>query len=95
MKKSVSAVRMGGHIAVIGVLTQGEGINPVSILQKTIKMHGIFVGSRQMFEDMNRLLCQHTYLKPVIDKTFAFEEAKDALRFMEAGAHFGKIVVKI
>lgn len=95
MKKSVASVKMGGHIAVIGVLTQGDGINPVSILQKTIKMQGIFVGSRQMFEDMNRLLCQHTYLKPVIDKTFEFSEAKDALKFMEAGAHFGKIVVKI
>ena len=95
MKKSVASVKMGGHIAVIGVLSQGEGINPVSILQKAIKMHGIFVGSRQMFEDMNRLLCQHNYLKPVIDKTFAFEEVKDALKYMESGSHFGKIVVKV
>ncbi len=93
MKKSVSCVKMGGHIAVIGVLTQGDGINPVSILQKSIRMHGIFVGSRQMFEDMNRMISQ-TKIKPVIDKTFGFSEVKDALKFMEAGAHFGKIVVK-
>ena len=94
MKKSVGCVKMGGHIAVIGVLSQGEGINPVSILQKSIKMHGIFVGSRQMFEDMNRLISANN-LKPVIDKTFAFEEVQDALKYMESGAHFGKIVVKI
>lgn len=94
MKKSVNSVKMGGHIAVIGVLTQGEGINPVTILQKSIKMHGIFVGSRQMFEDMNRLISANSF-KPVIDKTFAFEEVKDALKYMESGAHFGKIVVKI
>jgi NADPH:quinone reductase-like Zn-dependent oxidoreductase len=95
MQKSVNAVKMGGHIAVIGVLSgKGEGINPVSILQKSIKMHGIFVGSRQMFEDMNRLISQHS-LKPVIDKVFEFEEAREALKYMETGAHFGKIVVKI
>ena len=94
MKKSVGCVKMGGHIAVIGVLSQSEGINPVSILQKSIKMHGIFVGSRQMFEDMNRLISANN-LKPVIDKTFAFEEVQDALKYMESGAHFGKIVVKI
>lgn len=94
MKKSVASVKMGGYIAVIGVLSQGEGINPVSVLQKSIKMHGIFVGSRQMFEDMNRLISASS-LKPVIDKTFAFEEAKDALKYMESGAHFGKIVITI
>lgn len=95
MAKSVNAVKMGGHIAVIGVLSQGEGINPVKVLQKTIRMQGIFVGSRQMFEQMNLMLCQHNHLKPVIDKTFGFGEVKDALKHMEAGAHFGKIVVKI
>ena len=95
MKKSVTAVKMGGHIAVIGVLSQGgEGINPVSLLQKSIKMHGIFVGSRKMFEDMNRLISANR-VKPVIDKVFEFAEVKDALKYMESGAHFGKIVVKI
>jgi NADPH:quinone reductase-like Zn-dependent oxidoreductase len=48
-----------------------------------------------MFEDMNRVFCQHTHLKPVIDKTFEFGEVKDALKYMESGSHFGKIVVKI
>jgi NADPH:quinone reductase-like Zn-dependent oxidoreductase len=43
---------------------------------------------------MNRLICQHN-LKPVIDKTFAFEETQQALEYMESGSHFGKIVIKI
>ncbi len=95
LKKSLNAVRTGGHIAVIGVLSgQGE-INPTSILMKVVKLQGIFVGSRQMFEAMNLMLCQHEYIKPVIDKTFAFDEVKDALKYMESGSHFGKIVVKI
>ncbi|MGI8556594.1 MAG: zinc-dependent alcohol dehydrogenase family protein [Pyrinomonadaceae bacterium] len=94
MQKSVNAVRMGGHIAVIGILAAHGNFNPTPVLMKSVKMQGIFVGSRQMFEDMNRLIYQHN-LKPVIDKVFGFDEVKDALKYMEAGAHFGKIVVKI
>ncbi len=94
MQKSLNAVKMGGHIAVIGVLAGKGGFDLRSILMKTVKMQGIFVGSRQMFEDMNRLICQHN-LKPVIDKTFAFDEVKEALEYMESGSHFGKIVVRI
>ncbi|MCY7374848.1 MAG: NAD(P)-dependent alcohol dehydrogenase [Pyrinomonadaceae bacterium] len=94
MAKSVNSVKVGGHIAVIGILTNNGDFNPTSILMKSVRMQGIFVGSRQMFEDMNRVFCQHTHLKPVIDKTFEFGEVKDALKYMESGSHFGKIVIK-
>ncbi len=93
LPQSLNAVKMGGHIAVIGVLSQGGGVNPIPILQKSIKLQGIFVGSRQMFEDMNRLISQNS-IKPIIDKTFDFSEVKDALKYMESGSHFGKIVIK-
>jgi len=95
MQKSVNAVKMGGHIAVIGVLAGKGEFNPTAVLMKAVKMQGIFVGSRQMFEDMNRMLSLHNHLKPVIDKTFEFGEARDAFKYMESGSHFGKIVVKI
>jgi NADPH:quinone reductase-like Zn-dependent oxidoreductase len=95
MQKSVNAVKTGGNIAVIGVLSGKGDFNPTSILMKSVRMQGIYVGSRQMFEDMNRVFCQHTHLKPVIDKTFEFGEVKDALKHMESGSHFGKIVVRI
>ncbi len=95
MQKSVNAVRVGGHVAVIGVLSGKGDFNPASLLMKSARLQGIYVGSRQMFEDMNRLFCQHPHLKPMIDKTFEFDQVKDALEFMESGSHFGKIVVKI
>ncbi len=95
MAKSLNAVRMGGHIAVIGVLSGKGEINPTSILMKAVKLQGIFVGSRQMFEAMCQMLSLHQHIKPIIDKTFAFDEVKDALKYMESGSHFGKIVVKI
>ena len=94
LQKSLNAVRMGGHVAVIGGVAGRGEFSPVTILMKSIKVQGIFVGSRQMFEDMNRLISQHK-MQPVIDRTFGFDEVKDALRHMEAGKHFGKIVVRI
>jgi NADPH:quinone reductase-like Zn-dependent oxidoreductase len=93
LPKSINAVKVGGHIAVIGVLSGAGEVNPIGILMKAVKMQGIFVGSRQMFEDMNRAIEQNN-IKPVIDRTFAFEETPAALKHMESGAHFGKIVVK-
>ncbi len=94
LQKSVNAVRMGGHIAVIGVLSGKGDFNPTAILMKAVRLQGIFVGSRQMFEAMNQMLVQHQYIKPVIDRVFSFDEAKGALKYMESGSHFGKIVVR-
>jgi len=94
MQKSINAVKMGGHIAVIGVLSGKGDFNPTSILMKAVKMQGIFVGSREMFEEMNEFISENK-LKPVVDKVFEFSEAKIALKTMESASHFGKIVVKI
>jgi NADPH:quinone reductase-like Zn-dependent oxidoreductase len=95
LQRSVNAVKMGGHIALIGILSNKGEFNPTTVLMKSVKLHGIFVGSRQMFEQMNLMLCQHNHLKPIIDKTFEFGEVREALNYLEKGAHFGKIVVKI
>lgn len=94
IQKSLNCVRVGGHIAVIGILAAGEGLNPLPVLMKAVRMNGIFVGSREMFEDMNRMIAQHQ-IKPMVDKVFAFEDVRNALEYMENGSHFGKIVVKI
>jgi NADPH:quinone reductase-like Zn-dependent oxidoreductase len=93
LSKSLNAVRIGGHVAVIGVLAGAGEFDPRSILMKAVRMQGVMVGSRRMFEEMNKAV-ESNGLKPVIDKTFAFEDAAAALRYMETGAHFGKVVVK-
>lgn len=93
LAKSVSAARIHGHVAVIGVLSSGPGLNPVPLLMKSLRMQGIFVGSREMFEAMNQAISAN-HLKPVIDKTFPFAQVREALQHMESGAHFGKIVVR-
>ncbi|HEY3835591.1 MAG TPA: NAD(P)-dependent alcohol dehydrogenase [Bryobacteraceae bacterium] len=95
LMKSLRAVRMGGTVSVIGALSGGGGeVSPVPILMKSIRVQGIFVGSREMFEAMNRAIVAHR-LKPVVDRVFGFEEARDAMHYMESGSHFGKIVIQV
>ena len=94
LERSARAVRLGGHIALIGVLAGGTGFNPMLILMKAVRLQGIFVGSRAMFEDMNRLIVGER-IRPVIDRTFPLAEAIAAVRYFESASHFGKVVIEI
>jgi NADPH:quinone reductase-like Zn-dependent oxidoreductase len=91
---SLRAVRMGGCISLIGVLADASGhVCPVPFLLKNVRVQGIYVGSREMFEAMNRAIALHQ-LRPVVDRVFAFPEIQEALRYLESGAHFGKITLR-
>jgi len=94
LPKSMRAVRIGGTIALIGVLTGAGEVNPMPALMKSIRIQGILVGSRSMFEDMNRAI-ETNQVRPVIDRVFPFEQAALALKHLESGAHFGKVVVRV
>jgi NADPH:quinone reductase-like Zn-dependent oxidoreductase len=94
LARSVKAVRVGGHIALIGALDMSGEFNPVPVFMKGIRMQGIFVGSRAMFEDMNAKIGA-SGMRPVIDRVFDFADAPEALAYMESGAHFGKIVIRV
>jgi NADPH:quinone reductase-like Zn-dependent oxidoreductase len=95
LPQSLRAVRTGGRISLIGVLTGTmREINLLPIIMKKIRVQGIFVGSREMFEDMNRAISLH-HLRPVVDRIFPFEEAAQALRYIESGTHFGKVCITI
>ena len=93
LEKSAQATRVGGSVGLIGVLTGGQ-INPTLIMRKSIRLQGIYVGSRRMFEDMNRAIAHHRMM-PVIDRCFDFSDARDAYHAMRAAGHFGKLVVRI
>jgi NADPH:quinone reductase-like Zn-dependent oxidoreductase len=92
--KSLRAVRMGGKISLIGVLGGAGEINFLPILMKNVQVQGIFVGSRAMFEAMNRAITLHQ-LRPVVDRVFDFDQAPAALAHLASGAHFGKVVIRI
>jgi NADPH:quinone reductase-like Zn-dependent oxidoreductase len=94
LDRSVKACRYGGCVSLIGVLAAGGGFNPVPLLMRGITVRGIFVGSRRMFEDMNKAIEQHQ-LKPVIDRVFEFDQAVEAYKHLESGSHFGKVVIRV
>jgi NADPH:quinone reductase-like Zn-dependent oxidoreductase len=95
LPKSIKSAKMGGRISLIGVLTGAEGeINPLPAVMKSVRILGIFVGSREMFEAMNRAIGLHG-LRPVIDRVFPFKDVREALNCMESAAHLGKIVIRI
>ncbi len=94
LTRSINAVRSGGHIALIGVLTNAPDFNIFPVLMKAIRLQGIFVGSRAIYEEAYRAI-EFTKLKPVIDKVFEFEEAGAAYEYLESGTHFGKVVVRV
>ena len=93
--KSLRALSLGGTISVIGGVSGFVSEVPLGeILGKLALIRGIYVGSRDMFESMNRAIARHQ-LKPVIDRVFPFSDAPAAYRHQESGAHFGKVVISI
>ncbi|MFO0910790.1 MAG: NAD(P)-dependent alcohol dehydrogenase [Isosphaeraceae bacterium] len=93
--RSLRTVRMGGRISVIGVLSGGAGEVPLfPMLMKSVRLQGIFVGSVAMLAEMTRAIELHR-MKPVIDRIYPFDQAAEALRRLQSGSHFGKIVVQV
>lgn len=93
--QSLQAVRIAGMVAQIGVLSHSE--QPVQIpliLHRQVRVHGVYVGSRAHFEAMNRAISA-ARMRPVVDRVFAFSNAREALKMMEHGAHFSKIVIQV
>jgi len=93
--RSFGAIRVGGKISIIGGLSGGATeFNAGLIFTRQANVQAIAVGSMQMFEAMNTAIAANG-MKPVIDSVFGFDEARAAFRHMEAGAHFGKIVIRV
>jgi NADPH:quinone reductase-like Zn-dependent oxidoreductase len=93
--QSIQATRPGGTVSLIGVLTGiGARIDPHAIALKGLRVQGIRVGSRAMFEDMNRAIAGYG-LKPVIDRVFPFDQAREALRHLQGAGHVGKVVISV
>jgi D-arabinose 1-dehydrogenase-like Zn-dependent alcohol dehydrogenase len=95
ISQSLQAVRTGGTVAQIGVLSQSDQPLPIApILHRQVRIQGIYVGSRANFEAMNRAIAA-SHVRPVVDKIFPFSQAREALSSMENGHHFAKIVIQV
>ena len=94
LSQSIASVAIGGHVAMIGVISGfGSPCSPYGLLGKQATLSGVYVGSRGHFERMNQAIAAHE-LQPVIDSEFGFDEAPDAYRRLESGAHVGKVVIR-
>jgi NADPH:quinone reductase-like Zn-dependent oxidoreductase len=94
LERSLRAIRFGGTVAQIGVLSSAAGSLPLPlILHKWARIHGIYVGSRKDFLEMNRAIGL-AELRPVGEE-FDWRQAREVLERMEEGSHFGKLVLKV
>jgi len=92
--QSIGSVRPGGVIALMGLLAEGEPVDPGAILMAGAIVRGIMVGSREMFEDMTRSIGLHR-LRPEIQRVYAFSQARTALADLAKGQHVGKLVIRV
>ncbi|MGI4977471.1 MAG: zinc-dependent alcohol dehydrogenase family protein [Janthinobacterium lividum] len=94
LPQSIEAVRVGGHISLIGVLTGAGGEVPTAkLMVRQARLQGLIVGNRREQQDFVRAL-DTLPLRPVVDRRFALPELADAFRHLEGAAHFGKIGVQ-
>ena len=94
LPQSLRAIRAGGTLSLIGVLSglnMNASLGP--IVTRQVRLQGISVGNRDGFEAMVRAIALHT-LRPVVDHVFAFEELRPALDYLASSAHFGKICIR-
>lgn len=95
LPKSLAAVRPEGHVYLIGVLSEpGKGVDVSLVLRKSIHLDGVYVGSRAMFARMNAAI-EANAIKPVVDRVFGVEEAREAFKYLEGAGHFGKVVLRL
>lgn len=93
LKKSIAALRMGGHVSIMGLLAELEtSLDTLALLYKQATIRGMEVGSTQDFEDTNRAIVAHD-IHPVIDAKFSLDQSPAAFEYLEQGQHFGKVVI--
>jgi len=91
LKQSIAAVRLGGAVAFVGLLTgMTAQVDLVTLMGKSARLEAVDVGSRAMFEAMNKAIELHL-MRPVVDRVFGFSELRDALNYLREARHFGKV----
>jgi NADPH:quinone reductase-like Zn-dependent oxidoreductase len=94
LKQSIAAVRLGGTVAFVGLLIgMTAEVDLVTFMGKSARVEAVDVGSREMFEAMNKAITFHA-MRPVVDRVFAFTELREALAYLREARHFGKVCLR-
>jgi NADPH:quinone reductase-like Zn-dependent oxidoreductase len=95
LAESLRAVRIGGQISLIGVLSgRTAPLNLAPIFMRYVRIQGVLVGHRESFLQLTAAMAEHQ-LRPVLDRSFVLDQAGEALTYLESGAHFGKVTIDI
>lgn len=94
LERSIRSARVGGTVAVIGVLSGTGQIDPRPLISRSVRLQGIYVGSLDMFAAMNAAT-DKAALVPIVDRIFPFDQARDAYACLAGGSHFGKVVIAV
>jgi NADPH:quinone reductase-like Zn-dependent oxidoreductase len=95
LNRSLNAVRLGGTVSLVGFLASMSGpVETFLMAEKNVRLHGILVGSRAMFEQMNDAITTHG-IEPVVDRVYDLAETAEALRHLESASNFGKVCIRL
>jgi NADPH:quinone reductase-like Zn-dependent oxidoreductase len=95
LARSYESLAPGGKVCLIGVLTGRAGeSHPYALMRKGGNLHGIWVGDREMFEQMNRAIGANR-ITPIVDRVFSFDDTPAAYRHHQSGQFIGKVVIKV
>ena len=95
LAKGLRCLKRGGVSAVIGVLSGNEiQFNLTLLLMNELSLNGVFVGSRALFDAMNRVI-HHANIRPTIDRVFSFDDMPTALEYFAAQKHMGKVCIRV
>ncbi len=95
LETSVRAVRASGTVSLVGVLSGvAASLSLGPVVTQNIRLQGVTVGSREVFEDMVRAMESHRLLPPIDDQVFAFAEVGRAIKALPEGRHFGKVCIR-
>jgi NADPH:quinone reductase-like Zn-dependent oxidoreductase len=94
LKKAIAAVRIGGTVVFVGLLTGTTAeVDLVALMGKSARVEAVDVGSREMFQSMNTAIELHA-MRPVLDRVFGFSELQEALNYLKEARHFGKVCLR-
>ncbi len=94
LKQSIAAVRVGGAVAFVGLLVgMTAQVDLVTFMGKSARVEAVDVGSREMFEDMDKAIEFHS-IRPIVDRVFDFSELPEALSYLRGARHFSKICLR-
>jgi len=95
LKEAIAALRLGGAVAFVGLLRgMAVEVDLVTFMGRSARIEAVDVGSREMFEAMNRAIEFHA-MRPVIDRVFGFTQLPEALNYLREARHFGKVCLRV